>query len=230
MKINSPLTSGIFAGLLAIYYAITNFLTRSISTPAFVIGLIFLGACTTLFIIYNRRELTNTRKINFVLYLGVIIATLAIVFLMSYVDYIATGKLLGIVVGALAGGLLFAKDKDKLKGNWLVAAIIIGVVLFAVLRSITFDVQTMGSASLEPKVYKGEKVLINNLSFGLCVPFLPFHIARWGNPSIGDLVVVVGPNASPFLREVLNVNENQVQVNVDGWLPREQLMARAKPL
>jgi hypothetical protein len=179
---------------------------------------------------HNRKQFTNTTKTRFILNLGVVAAMVAIGFLMSFINYIATGKLLGIVVGALAGSLLFSKDKDKLKGNWFVASIIIGVVLFVVLRSVTFDVQTMGSASLEPKVHKGEKVLINNLSFGLCVPFLPYHIARWGSPTTGDIVLVVGPNARPFLRQVLNINENQVLLNVDGWMPRDQLMARAKPL
>jgi len=239
MKFNSPLTAGIFAGLLAIYLGTANFLMGSISTTAFIIGSLFFGACTTLFIIYNRKELanTNTRKINFVLYLGVIITTLAIVFLISCINYIGTGRLLGMVIGVLAGVLLCTKDKDKIKGNGLVASIIIGVVLFALLRSITFDVLTMSSDSLEPKVHKGEKILINNLSFGLCVPYLPFHILRWGSPSSGDLVIVVHPkseivgsNARLFLREVLNLNENQVLVNIDGWLPREQLMASAKPL
>lgn len=230
MKNNSPLVAGILAGVLAIYYGTTNFLMGSISAATFFIGLIFFGACTALFIIYNRKKITHKGKQSFILSLGVIIATIAIVFLMSFVNYIATGMLLGIVVGALAGSLLFVKNKDKLKSNWFIAGIVIGIVLFVVLRSITLDVLTMGSASLEPKVHKGDKVLVNNLAFGLCVPFLPYHIARWGKPMAGDIVVVFGPNARPFLREVLNVNENQVLVNVDGWLPREQLMARAKPL
>lgn len=230
MKISSPLAAGILAGLLGIYYGTANFLMGSVSMPAFLIGLIFFGACTALFIIRNRKEFTNTRKTNYILFLGVIIATVALIFLMSAVNYIATGKLLGITVGALTGGLLFAKHKDKLKGNFVVAGIIIGIVLFTVLRSITIDVLTMGSASLEPKVHKGDKILVNNLYFGLCVPFLPYHIVKWGSPAAGDIVVVIGPNARPFLREVLNVNENQVLVNVDGWLLRDKLIAKANPL
>jgi hypothetical protein len=230
MKFNSPIAAGILAGLVAIYYGTTNFLMGSISTPAFLMGLIFFIACTALFIRHNRKQFTNLRDTRVILSVSVIAATVVILFLMSFASYITTGKLLGISIGGLAGGLLLARDKDKLASNRIVAGIIIGVVMFVVLRNITFDVLTMGSGTLEPKVHKGQKVLVNNLSFGLCVPFMPYHIMRWGNPNTGDLVLVVGPNARPFLREVLNVNKNQVLLNIDGWLPREKLIGKAMPL
>jgi len=230
MKFNSPIAAGILAGLVAIYYGTTNFLMGSISTPAFLMGLIFFIACTALFVRHNRKQFTNLRDTRVILSVSVIAATVVILFLMSFASYITTGKLLGISIGGLAGGLLLARDKDKLASNRIVAGIIIGVVMFVVLRNITFDVLTMGSGTLEPKVHKGQKVLVNNLSFGLCVPFMPYHIMRWGNPNTGDLVLVVGPNARPFLREVLNVNKNQVLLNIDGWLPREKLIGKAMPL
>jgi hypothetical protein len=56
MKFNSPIAAGILAGLVATYYGTANFLMGSISTPAFLMGLIFFIACTALFIKHNHKQ------------------------------------------------------------------------------------------------------------------------------------------------------------------------------
>ena len=131
MKFNSPIAAGILAGLVAIYYGTTNFLMGSISTPAFLMGLIFFIACRALFIRHNRRQIIHLRNTRIFVSVSVITGTV-VIFLRSFSNYITTGKLLGISLGGLAGGLLLARDKDKLASNTIIAGIIIGVVMFVV--------------------------------------------------------------------------------------------------
>ncbi len=89
---------------------------------------------------------------------------------------------------------------------------------------------TMSSASLDPRVHKGEKILVNNMAFGIRIPFLRQYIARWGRPAIGDLVIVRGAAGGLYLREVLNVEGTRSLLNIDGWVSPDKFIAKAIPL
>src|SRR4030042_4518993 len=102
MKYNSPIAAGVLAGLVGIYYGAANVLTGGISTPAFLMGFIFFIACTALFIRHGRKKSPNSSKTSFFLSVSVITATVVILFLMSFANYMTTGKLLGIAIGGLA--------------------------------------------------------------------------------------------------------------------------------
>lgn len=60
-------------------------------------------------------------------------------------------------------------------------------------RSSFADWNRIPSGSMEPTLYIGDLVLINKLAYDLKVPFTTKHIAQWGNPKRGEIVVFYKP-------------------------------------
>ena len=147
-----------------------------------------------------------------------------------YMPCSGTAKSLLSVIGGLAGRILFPHNRQRLLTNQYLSAVILGAVIFVLARGVCVDVLTMRSGSLEPKVHKGQKVLISYLSFGIHIPFYPYPLVQWGVPKAGELVIVLGPGGNPYMREVLNTRESEVLVNVDGWVPRKTLLAKGWPI
>lgn len=155
--------------------------------------------------------------------------TTATLYAVSLSAYMGTGKLLGTVIGALAGALAFAgrRQRSLLVHSRYISNVVWGVLVFVLMRESMVDVLSMGSMSLEPRIHKNDKILVTYASFGVRMPFTPRNIVRWGEPKVGDLVIVRGRNDAPFLREVLDVNATSLLVNVDGWVPKETLLGKA---
>jgi len=72
---------------------------------------------------------------------------------------------------------------------WLV----IGLVIFSI-RSSLADWSDVPTGSMKPTILEGDRVFVNKLAYDLKVPFTTWHIAEWGNPQRGDIVVFYSPH------------------------------------
>jgi len=70
--------------------------------------------------------------------------------------------------------------------------LIFAVVLFS-LRSSLADWNDVPTGSMRPTIIEGDRVFVNKLAYDLNVPFTTRHIAEWGNPERGDIVVFFSP-------------------------------------
>src|SRR5580692_12543008 len=66
------------------------------------------------------------------------------------------------------------------------------LVLF-VLRSAVADWNDVPTGSMKPTIMEGDRVFVNKLAYDLKVPFTTWHLAEWGNPKRGDIVVFFSP-------------------------------------
>ena len=66
------------------------------------------------------------------------------------------------------------------------------LVLMAV-RSAIADWNDVPSGSMNPTIVQGDRVFVNKLAYDLKVPFTTWHIAQWGNPKRGDIIVFFSP-------------------------------------
>src|SRR6187200_2349564 len=66
--------------------------------------------------------------------------------------------------------------------NWIVS--------FAVAFADWNDVPT---GSMEPTILPGDRILVNKLAYGLRVPFTHTWLARWDDPSAGEIVIFASP-------------------------------------
>ena len=76
--------------------------------------------------------------------------------------------------------------------SWIKPLAFAGAIIFP-LKSAVADWNWVPSGSMRPTILEGELVLINKLAYDLKVPFTTHHLAAWGDPARGDVVVCFSP-------------------------------------
>ena len=98
--------------------------------------------------------------------------------------------------------------------------LILVLILFSI-RSSLADWNDVPSGSMRPTILEGDRIFVNKLAYDLKVPFTTWHIAEWGGPSRGDVVVCFSPaDESRLVKRVVGVpgdvielRDNQLWVN-----------------
>jgi signal peptidase I len=89
--------------------------------------------------------------------------------------------------------------------EWLKPLLVIGLLVGS-LRSAVADWNHVPTGSMKPTILEGDRVLINKLAYDLKVPFTTWHIAEWGNPQRGDIVVFFSPaDGKRLIKRVIGV-------------------------
>lgn len=70
---------------------------------------------------------------------------------------------------------------------------IIALVVFSI-RSSLADWNDVPTGSMKPTILEGDRVFVNKLAYDLKVPFTTWHLAQWGDPQRGDIVVFYSPH------------------------------------
>src|SRR5689334_8318177 len=60
-------------------------------------------------------------------------------------------------------------------------------------KSAIADINFVPTGSMKPTILEGDIVFVNKLAYDLKVPFTTWHLAEWGNPPRGDVVVLFSP-------------------------------------
>jgi signal peptidase I len=100
--------------------------------------------------------------------------------------------------------------------------LISAVVIFAV-RSSLADWNDVPTGSMKPTILEGDRVFVNKLAYDLKVPFTTWHVAEWGNPKRGDIVVFYSPKDGTRLikravglpGDVIELRSEQLIINGD---------------
>ncbi len=102
--------------------------------------------------------------------------------------------------------------------------LILALVMFS-LRSSLADWNVVPSGSMQPTILVGDRVLVNKLAYDLKVPFTTWHLAEWGNPKRGDIVVFFSPNdGTRMVKRVIGLPGDTVELRED------QLVINGKPV
>ncbi len=72
-------------------------------------------------------------------------------------------------------------------------SLIIAILIAATFRSAIAEFNDVPTGSMKPTILEGDRLLINKLAYDLKVPFTTWHIACWGHPDRGDIVVFFSP-------------------------------------
>jgi signal peptidase I len=82
-----------------------------------------------------------------------------------------------------------------LKHQWLGwrGYVIFFCLVWVPLRSSVIDYNPVPTGSMNPTILEGDVVWVNKLAYGLRVPLTQIHLAQWGGPHRGDIVVVLSP-------------------------------------
>ncbi len=69
------------------------------------------------------------------------------------------------------------------------------VAVLAAFRSSLADWNDVPTQSMEPTILVGDRIAVNKLAYDLKVPFTTLHLAEWGAPARGDIVVFYAPGS-----------------------------------
>ena len=87
-----------------------------------------------------------------------------------------------------------AVPQSFLKKSWdFVRPILILIVILFALRSSIADWNDVPTGSMIPTILEGDRIFVNKLAYDLKIPFTTRHIAEWGDPKRGDIVVFFSP-------------------------------------
>ncbi|HNQ21754.1 MAG TPA: signal peptidase I [Phycisphaerae bacterium] len=78
--------------------------------------------------------------------------------------------------------------------NWGKPLLVVAIVLGS-FRSAVADWNDVPTGSMKPTILEGDRILVNKLAYDLKVPFTTWHLARWGDPQRGDVVVLFEPDS-----------------------------------
>lgn len=79
------------------------------------------------------------------------------------------------------------------------------LVLFTVRSSIA-DWNDVPTGSMNPTILEGDRIFVNKLAYDLKVPFTTWHLATWGEPGRGDVVVFYAPpDGTRMVKRVVGV-------------------------
>ena len=67
------------------------------------------------------------------------------------------------------------------------------VLVFTACRSSLVDWNDVPTGSMQPTIFIGDRIFVNKLAYDLKVPFTTWHVAEWGQPKRGDVVVFFSP-------------------------------------
>ena len=67
------------------------------------------------------------------------------------------------------------------------------VIVFGSFRSACADWNDVPTGSMKPTILEGDRIFVNKLAYDLKIPFTTLHLAEWGDPKRGDIVVLWSP-------------------------------------
>jgi len=76
--------------------------------------------------------------------------------------------------------------------DWLRSILFI-VLAVTTFRSAVADWNDVPTGSMKPTILEGDRIVVNKLAYDLKIPYTRWQIARWGDPSRGDIVVLSSP-------------------------------------
>ena len=96
--------------------------------------------------------------------------------------------------------------------EWLKPCLVILLVTSA-LRSALADWNDVPTGSMQPTILVGDRVWVNKLAYDLKVPFTTRHLAEWGDPARGDVVVFFSPaNGQRLVKRVIGLPGDTVEL------------------
>ena len=96
--------------------------------------------------------------------------------------------------------------------------ILIVVIIVTAARSMIADWNDVPSGSMLPSIQIGDRIVVNKLAYDVRVPFTTWRIARWSQPSRGDVITFWDPTSGiRMVKRAIGVPGDTIQI-ADGKL------------
>jgi signal peptidase I len=113
--------------------------------------------------------------------------------------------------------------------EWVKPLLIVAIVLGS-FRSAVADWNDVPTGSMKPTILEGDRIFVNKVAYDLKVPFTTWHLAEWGQPARGDIVVLWSPvDGQRLVKRVVAVPGDTVEVR-DGRVLINGVLAHYEPI
>ncbi|MGE5236063.1 MAG: signal peptidase I [Acidobacteriota bacterium] len=87
------------------------------------------------------------------------------------------------------------ETRDKVLHVWRewVRSLLLVLLIVTAFRSAIADWNDVPTGSMKPTILEGDRIFVNKLAYDLKLPFTTVHLAQWGGPRRGDVVVLFSP-------------------------------------
>jgi signal peptidase I len=103
---------------------------------------------------------------------------------------------------AAEGGNIILQEK-KMKKSWKKNlkmfwkgwgfSIFMALIMASSFKSAIADWNIVPTGSMKPTILEGDRIFVNKLAYDLKIPYTTMHLADWGDPQRGDIVVFYSP-------------------------------------
>jgi signal peptidase I len=101
---------------------------------------------------------------------------------------------------------------QKIWREWVKPLLLILIVMISI-RSAVADWNYVPSGSMKPTILEGERIFVNKLAYDLKVPFTTWHLAEWGEPDRGEVVVFYAPDdGKRMVKRVLGLPADSIEI------------------
>lgn len=92
--------------------------------------------------------------------------------------------------------------------------LLILVFILLAVRSSLADWNHVPTGSMRPTILEGDRIFVNKVAYDLKVPFTTWHIAEWGNPQRGDIVVFFSPHdGTRLVKRVIGLPGDTIELH-----------------
>ena len=81
----------------------------------------------------------------------------------------------------------------KIWSEWI-RPLALPLLAVGIIKSSFAGINYVPTGSMKPTILEGDVVFVNRLAYDLKVPFTTWHLAEWGQPARGDIVVCFAPD------------------------------------
>jgi len=119
---------------------------------------------------------------------------------------------------------LRAKISIFLKG-WI-GSILIALLIATSIKSAIADWNVVPTGSMKPTIVEGDRIFINKLAYDLKVPYTTWHLAQWGDPHRGEIVVFFSPaDEKRLVKRVIGLPGDSIAMSRNRLFINGKMMA-----
>jgi signal peptidase I len=92
-------------------------------------------------------------------------------------------------------------------------SILVALMLATSFKSAVADWNIVPTGSMKPTILEGDRIFVNKLAYDLKIPYTTLHIAEWGGPKRGDVVVFYSPaDGRRLVKRVVGIPGDDIQM------------------
>lgn len=93
-------------------------------------------------------------------------------------------------------------------------SLVIALLVATSLKSAIADWHDIPTGSMKPTILAGDRIFVNKLAYDLKVPYTTWHLASWGNPKRGDIVVFFSPeDGKRLVKRVVGLPDDTIAMH-----------------